>query len=293
MSLEVVLPLLSAVIYVVGVLLLKRATELGADVWRVSAICNWASAIAFLPLLWLGGAVPSAGALWQPALVGAICVLAQTTAFFALRIGDVSVVTPVLGVKIVLVALFTTVLLAENVRPALWAAAALSSAAVALLNRAPSAPHHRVGTTILLSGSAAATFAIFDVLVQKWSPAWGAGRFLPLTMGFMALYSVGLWALGRASGGTNERVFTRSWFIAGAICLALQSVGFISTISLYGRATAANVLYSSRGLWSVLAVWFVGHWFKNRERHLGAGVLGWRLCGAAFMLAAIALVLIS
>jgi drug/metabolite transporter (DMT)-like permease len=293
MPLEFVLPLLSAIAYVVGVLLLKRATELGADVWRVSAICNWAGAIAFLPLLWFGGTIPSAGALWQPALAAAICVVAQTTAFFALRMGDVSVVTPVLGLKIVLVAVFTTLLLTEKLRPALWAAAALSSAAVALLNRAPSAPHHRIGTTILLSGSAAAAFAVFDVLVQKWSPAWGAGRFLPVMMGFVGLYSVGLWLLGRNSGGMNERIFTRGWFIAGALCLALQSVGFISTIALYGRATAANVLYSSRGLWSVLAVWFVGHWFKNRERQLGAGVLGWRLCGAALMLAAIALVVIG
>jgi drug/metabolite transporter (DMT)-like permease len=294
MPLEFVFPLLSAVLYVIGVLLLKRAAELGADVWRVSAVCNWASAIAFLPLLLLGGTIPSVEMLWQPALVGALFVAGQTIAFVAFRIGDVSVATPVLGLKIILVALFTTVLLGDRLRPALWAAAVLSSVAVALLNRAPSAsPHHRIGATILLSGLAATIFAIFDVLVQKWSPAWGSGRFLPVMIGFVALYSVALWLLGNKSGAPSGRIFLRGGFLLGAICLAVQSVLFISTIALRGHATAANVLYSSRGLWSVLAVWYVGHWFDNRERQLGSGVLGWRLFGAALLLTAITLVFLA
>ena len=58
-----------------------------------------------------------------------------------------------------------------------------------------------------------------------------------------------------------------------------------------GGAARANVIYSSRGLWSVVAVWAVGHWFGNREQHLGASVLRWRLAGAVLMMAAIALVL--
>ena len=144
--------------------------------------------------------------------------------------------------------------------------------------------------TILLSGAAAATFAIFDVLVQKWSPAWGTGRFLPIAMGFVAIYSVALWALGGTGRQAGGRIFTRGWFIWGTVCLAAQSVIFISSIALHGHATAANVLYSSRGLWSVVAVWFVGHWFGNRERQLGGGVIGWRMCGAALLLAAITLV---
>ena len=53
------------------------------------------------------------------------------------------------------------------------------------------------------------------------------------------------------------------------------------------------MLYSSRGLWSVLAVWGVGHWFSNREQHLGSRVLVWRLLGAILMMAAIMLVLLN
>lgn len=293
MRLEFVLPLVSAVIYVVSVLLLKRAAELGADPWRTSAVCNWATTLAFLFLLPLGGTIPNWSALWQPAMVAAFFVAGQTLAFLALRIGDVSVATPVLGLKIVLVALFTNLLLTDRLTPALWSAAILSSVAVALLNRARASGHQRVGMTILLSGSAAATFAIFDVLVQKWSPAWGTGRFLPILMIFAGVYSLGLWWIGRAGSVAARGVFRRGWFLAGAAALAVQSVLFISTISLRGHATSANVLYSSRGLWSVLAVWLVGHWFDNREQQLGTRILAWRLCGAALMLTAIVLVLIG
>jgi drug/metabolite transporter (DMT)-like permease len=291
MLLPSALPLLSAVIYVLGALLLKRAVVSGADLWRTTCICNVSTALCFAPLWLLGGHLPADG-WWQPALVALIFIAGQTLTLLALRIGDVSIATPVLGLKIVLVALFTTLLLAEHLTAGLWAAAGLSSAAIILLNRAPAAPHARVGATLLLAGLAATAYALFDVLVQKWSPAWGAGRFLPILMAIAGVASLALWPLGKNRPLTTHDPAPPRWPLwLGAACLALQSVTFVSTISIYGHATSANVLYSSRGLWSVLAVWSVGHWFQNREQQLGPRILAWRLCGAAVLLAAILLVL--
>ncbi len=68
---------------------------------------------------------------------------------------------------------------------------------------------------------------------------------------------------------------------------------FITSISIYRHATTANVLYSSRGLWSVVAVWGIGHWFTNREQHLGPRVLAWRLVGAILLMAALLMVLLD
>jgi hypothetical protein len=81
------------------------------------------------------------------------------------------------------------------------------------------------------------------------------------------------------------------WLAAGSGFIALQSVIFVFYIAKFGNATAANVIYSSRGLWSIVAVWVAGHWFQSAEQHLGRRVLLWRLAGAALMMAAIALVL--
>jgi hypothetical protein len=68
---------------------------------------------------------------------------------------------------------------------------------------------------------------------------------------------------------------------------------FITSISIWRQVTSANVLYSSRGLWSVVAVWAVGHWFANQEQHLGARVLAWRFVGAFLLMAAIVMVLLD
>jgi drug/metabolite transporter (DMT)-like permease len=285
--------LLAGIVYVVAALLLKRAADLGADVWRTARVCNFTTALLFAPLALLGGSIPGWQLGWQPALVAVLFVAGQVFSLLALNIGDVSVATPVLGVKILLVALLTTTLTGEHIGARLWMAALLSSAAVALLNLTGRHPHHRVGTTIFLAALAAAAYALFDVLVQKWSPAWGAGRFLPLTMFFVAAWSVALRPLGRKRDSVirTENVAARRFVLAGAGGLALQAILFVSSIALYGQATVANVLYSSRGLWSVLSVWLVGHWFANRERQQGRRVMAWRLVGAALLLAAIVIVL--
>jgi drug/metabolite transporter (DMT)-like permease len=285
----VLLPLLAALVYVAGALLAKRSAELGVGVWRTAFVSNLVSALLFALLLPLGGTV-HLDRLWQPALVAVFYLLGQLLNFLALQRGDVSVATPVMGLKILLVAVFTTVLLTSGVSAKLWVAAALSSLAIALLNWSGGARHHHVGRTILYAGCSAMMFAMFDVLVQKWSPAWGLGRFLPVMLAFVALFSLAFLPFFHAPLRTIPGA-ARPWLLGACLCIGLQSLIFVSAIARYGGATTANVIYSTRGLWSVVAVWAIGHWFANREQHLGAGVLRWRLAGALLMMAAIALVL--
>jgi len=289
-TLSLLLPLLAALLYVVGALLVKRSGDFGVGVWRTAFVSNLTTAAVFQLLLPLGGALP-AKLLWQPALVGALFVIGQLFNYLAIERGDISVATPVLGVKIILVALFTTVLLAQGVSAKLWAAAALSSFAIVLLNRTGGVKHHHVGSTIAFAGASAALFALFDVLVQKWSPAWGAGRFLPAMFWFVAAFSAVLVPFFRAPMSAVPRA-AWPWLMSGCAAIGAQSLMFVIVIAQFRNATATNVLYSSRGLWSVVAVWAVGHWFANREQQLGANVLRWRLAGAALMMIAIALVLL-
>lgn len=287
--LPVLLPLLAALVYVVGALLAKRSAELGGGVWRTAFISNLVSAALFALLLPFGGTFHG-DLLWQPALVAVFYLLGQLLNFLALQHGDVSVATPVMGLKIIFVAVFTTLLLASGVSLKLWAAAGLSSLAIALLNRTDGAPRHHVGRTILCAGGSATMFAIFDVLVQKWAPAWGLGRFLPVMLGFAALFSFLFVPFFHAPLREVPRA-AWPWLLGACLFIGLQSLIFVSTLARFGGATTANVLYSSRGLWSVVAVWAVGHWFGNREQQLGARVLRWRLAGAGLMLVAIVLVL--
>jgi drug/metabolite transporter (DMT)-like permease len=283
--LHLILPSCSAVVYVFAALFLKRAGELGADVWRSTRMCNFSAAAVFAPLLLCEGTIPSAAALWQPALVALLFVAGQVLTVLSLRIGDVSVATPVMGLKIIFVAFLTTLLVQEPLSTRLWIAAALSSAAIAMLNIRPGSKHDRTGLTILLAATAALCYACFDVLVQKWSPAWGLGRYLPLTMLMAAGYTL---LLPRGTGEVSPQA--KRWMLTGAVCLAVQALMLVSSIALYAQATTANVMYSARGMWSIVIVWLAGSWFGNTERARGGRVFVWRLLGAACLLGAILIV---
>lgn len=287
---SILLPLVAAVLYVIGALLVKRAGDFGVGVWRTAFVSSLVTPALFMCLLPFGGTV-HAELWWQPALLAVLFIVGHLLNYLALQRGDVSVATPVLGLKIILVAFFTTLVLAEKVPAKLWGAALLSSLAVALLNRTEGGKHHHVGSTILFAGTSSAIFALFDVLLQKWSAAWGPGRFLPAMMAFVPVLGLGFMPFFHAPLRAVPRG-AWPWLLTGCIFIGLQSLVFGVAVVKYGHVTAANILVSSRGLWSVAAVWLIGHWFGNRERQLGARVLRWRLAGAALMMIAIILVLV-
>jgi drug/metabolite transporter (DMT)-like permease len=294
-------PFTASLLYITSALFLKRAQQLGGGVLRTTFVANLAVALVFAALLPLGGKGQSAAQLWQPAVVAVLFVAGQIFAILALSLGDVSVATPVLGAKTIFVAWFTTLLLASHLPWQLWCAAGLSFGAIALLHRTrrPSSPeaaadtqkHHqrRLGQTLFFSLLAAAAYALFDVLVQKWSPIWGIGRFLPLVFAFSAVVSLVFVPFFKQPLSAVPR---EAWpaLAGGAVFMALQSFAFVSGVALFGDATAMNVVYSVRGVWSVAAVWLIGHWFANTEAQLGGSVFRWRLAGAALMTSAIVLV---
>lgn len=282
-------PFLSSLLYVAGVLLIKRSAEFGVGVWRTTFVSNFAVALVFLTLLPMGGTAWPWSEIWQPLIIAVLYVGGQALTFLALETGDVSVATPALGAKTIWVAWFTTLVLRTVLPWQLWAAAFLTFGAIALLNFGGHATR-RPGRTVLLSLAAAAAYALFDVLVQRWAPAWGPGHFLPLMFGLAAVLSFGFAPLFRGPLRAIPRP-AWPWLAAGAIFGALQSLFLVTTIATFGDATAVNVIYSARGLWSVAAVWLIGHWFQNTEGQLGRRTLRIRLAGAALMMAAIIVVL--
>jgi drug/metabolite transporter (DMT)-like permease len=287
-----VIPLVSSLVYVFGVLLLKRSADLGVRVWRTVFIANFATATTFLPLLLLGGHDQPWSMIWQPAVVALMMLVGQISGFMALTKGHVSVATPVMGTKVILVAAATTLLFNDRLPAALWVAAGISALALALLGQRGASEGHAAGLTVACALIAAVSFALFDVMVQEWAPAWGAGRFLPFTMLLVALYSVVLLPFFRAPLRSIPKG-AWPWLLGGAGLLAFQSLLLIFTLAEFGHATIVNIVYNLRGLWSVLGVWLLGHWFHNREQELEPVILRRRLLGATLLTLAILLALIS
>lgn len=281
-------PLASSILYVLAALFLKQASSRGVDLWRTAFVCNATTAILFLFLLPLGGEPIVIHLLWQPLVIALLFVTAQTLTFLALKVGDVSVATPVMGSKVVLVAFFTTLLGADSVSSLLWLAAILSTVGIAFLNQ-KGKTHHHVALTVWLALAAAGAYALFDVLVMSWTPQWGAGRLLPIVMVMGAALSVAFLPFAPKPDPTSPSGKWRPLFF-GAFFIALQALILVSCLGIFGDATAVNVIYSTRGLWSVLAVWWIGHFFANTERNHGSTVLRARLVGAICLCAAVVLV---
>lgn len=286
------IPLTCALLYVVGMLALKRAGDFGVGVWRTAFIANWTAALLFMPLWLVHGLanVPWTD-YWQPATAAVVFLLGQICILLAITRGDVSVAAPVMGLKVILVAFFVSLLRVGVVSPALWWGAGLSALGVALLNFGGGRRRLPVGATVATAGVSAVLFSLSDVLVQKWASAWGSGHFLPPMFLLVGTYSILLlfFARGRLA---DIRAGAWRWVGLGSACNALTHVGISLTLGVWGEATAVNIVYSVRGLFSVVLVWWVGHWFTNTESQAGRAVLLARLTGAVAMLAAIGLVLV-
>lgn len=280
------LPLLAAFGYTFAALLLKRATESGVGPWRVTFITNWIAAVVFAPW-WLTGGGPFTGKNLVHAVVcGALFFVGQIFTFLALTRGDVSVTTPVLGTKVIFVALMAVAFAGDHLTRGLWLAALLTTLATALLGSERRVDSSRLWPSISLGLSAAVCFASTDVLMQRWVSDWGFGHFAPTMFLTIALLSCGLVPLFSAPISAMP---TRSLYaaLAGGAVLGLQATGMAFSIATYREVTTTNILYNTRGIWSVLIVWAIGPMFGNLERDHGTRVMLRRLGGALLLLIAV------
>lgn len=290
---HLLIPLLCAFIYVIGALTMKRAAELGVGVWRTSFVANWVVFLVFLPLWWMmGGRLHPLQHYWQPAVSALLFLGGQVFIFMAITRGDVSITTPVMGSKVILVALASSLLRVGDVPLQWWIGAGLSMAAVVLLHAGePRGARRNVGLTVILATLSAVAYSLSDVLLQKWVPAWGVGSYFPPMFLLMGLYSFGLMPFFHAPL-VAMRAQAWRWVGLGALLMAVNNAGIVLTLGIWGDATAVNIVYSARGLLSLVLVWAIGHWFASGEQHLDSRVFRFRLAGAALMIAAIVLVLV-
>lgn len=286
------LPLLSGLLYAVGALLTKRAFACGFGLTRYIFLSNMAMALLF-QVFWIFAEFPSDPGKWYwPVLCGVGFFLGQVFTFLAIRAGDVSVQAPVMGTKVLFVAVFTVVLGAGAVPLSWWAGAALTVLAIWLLSASSFANRAATYRALVLSLISAACFAWVDTIVQREARPFGTFAFLGIMSVSLAFCTLALIPFFR---GSLRSMSAKAWLwgALSAFLIAIQSLGIAISIGFYGRATAVNIMYSSRGLWSVLLVWVAGRLFANEEGKAGTSVMLRRLFGAVLLSAAIILVLLE
>lgn len=287
-----VLALVCALIYTGASLCLKSAIQRGVTSNQVNLGVNLAVAFIVQPLWLLDGPDVVNAPLWQPLLCGLIFFAGQAFTFAALSRGDVSVATPLLGTKIILVTALNALVFSLPVSGRWWVAAVIGSLSVALIaGGAPRHHRHGVGFTVFCSLSAAFLYSLTDVLIQHWGGTFDHWVFLPVMFGLVGIIAVLFYAVRDRRAFVPPRA-GRAALALGGVLFGVQVSGFFFSLVFTRDATAANVIYSSRSVWSVAAAWAAGHLLGLREVEAGPMVMARRLLGAILLFAAILLILL-
>lgn len=288
---HLLLPLLASILFVCGLIFVKRVSSAGVSPWTVTFISNQWAALLFSVLWFFGGTGQPWWLLWQPAIVAGLYIAGIVFTFSAIESGDVSLATPIFGIKVVLVAVLLTFVAGQQLPPQIWYAAVLATLGIGFIQWTGAREHHRVIFTIALAVSAALCFATFDVLVQRWAPAWGAGRFLPIVYWMAAFLSIIFLPLVQWHALKDASL--RPSLIAGTLLIAMQAICIVLALSVFGDAARVNVVYALRGLWGVLFAWAAANRWGGNEAGLTRSTMLLRLAGASLLTIAVILVIVA
>jgi len=280
------LPLAGAIIYALGSIILKRALKEGVTMDQSFHLTNLVLGGMFLPLLFLERTEVDWRDIWKPLLMGATFFSGNWLTFLGIKRGDVSLVTPLMGTKVVFVALGVVVLTGESPSLPLWAAAGLTTLGIFVMGMADLKGGSHLVFTVLVTLSSAMIFGVCDVLVSWWSAEFGAPTFLAVGTSSVALYSSILWLIQGRPVILPERK-GRRWAFAGALMIGLQAIVMGVALSVFHNATGINVVYASRGLWVITLVVVFGRFLGNSEHRDNGRYFLWRVAGTVILTVAV------
>jgi drug/metabolite transporter (DMT)-like permease len=289
----IILPLIAAVVYTVAAMLFKKVLQNGANLWYINFLSNIVTCLFMVPVYFSGQHHVTGPIPYIPALVVSVFFIAgQAFSLIALKYGDVSVATPLLGTKVLMVALFTILLLGIPVPLLWWIASILAVVAMLFLRGQDDKSKKSFVPTVIFSLLCALGFALSDIYIQKWAPVYGPDRLIFIVFIMVALLSIAFVPLFWKTKFLFKSPVS-SLFAISIVCIALQSVLVAVALSRFGNATAVNIAFSSRGMWSVIFIWLFGSLIGNDERLLGTKTFWQRLTGSVCILLAIILVLVK
>jgi drug/metabolite transporter (DMT)-like permease len=278
---------LAAFGYATAALMTKQALAKGAGILRISFVMNWVFVPVFACLLFThSGNIP-----WEqiyfPVLTGLLFFLGQIFTFTAIRLGDVSLQTPVMGTKAVFAVLIAVLLGTEVVSLPMAFAALVAMLGVAFLGVSGDGAE-RVGLTLTLALLSSLFFAGSDTMVGYYAGDFGVPMFLFLTVLTNALLSTLLVPFFEKPL-TQIPVAAWPWIGIGCLFMAGQALLLNYTLGRYQHVAAVNVIYSTRGLWSVLLGALALRLFYKSAPSAPSRIFFLRLAGALLMCVSIAI----
>ncbi len=302
LPIAVIGPLAAAFVYSVGTAAMRTSSKAGVSPLTQLGVANITAAVLVVGAITLtsGFSVPEVSILeseWIWAPIGAfVFVAGQSLTLLALWLGDSSVQTPLMGTKAVFVAIYTSLFFGEVLGPGIWIAVALVAVGVFFIGL----QKRRVvnGWTILAALGSSVVFAFSDVVVSQVGRRLGREPFLTTMLIVVGVVSVPFLFVplvtkrrGRDKGRRRLRR-PHPGLVVGSALIGVQFAVVIWVLSTYGNAPRMNVLYATRGLWSVVLLFALNRLGHGRHmEEVTAGVLARRFVAAGLLVVAIVIVL--
>ncbi len=294
MRIEYVLSLGAAFVYAICMVFIKESIRQGAGILRSTFILHTVMALVFLPLLAINPTIQPNAPWLAPIGVGLSVFLGQIFILWALKFGDPSVQTPVMGVKSTMVAIFVCFIGGAHIPLAWWLGGLLSLVAIYFLSYSEGSHLLKRSNTltILLTFLGASFLGLGDVIMEKTAASFGEIPFLVVSVLSCAIASLALVPFFEGPLLAMPKASIK-WALWGSALYGLEAIAFYIAISFYGQATAINVLYSSRGLWSIFVVWAMAYFFNYKPNPVSSAVLLRRGLGTVLLFIAILLVIFA
>lgn len=268
----------------------KQAIVRGASPWTGTFWGNQWLAIFWVLVAVVRGSLCEFD-MWLPAaIIGALFVLGQLLTYLAFQVGDVSVATPVFGIKVIVVATLQSLFAAEVISGRIWIAGIMATTGVVLIqwvdSGATKLDRRKTMLSIVIAGLAAFTLSLFDVSLQAWAKDVNTYDFMPVMFGFVGLFSLVL--LPKVDSVSHLKT-TRSfrWMLLATILMAMQAFSMCFSLAEFGDAARINIVYALRGLWGVLLAWALAKRLQSGEAELPRIVMVRRLAGAGLLTGAV------
>ncbi len=278
-------PLAAAVFYSLSVVLVKSVSGRGGiSAVSILAATNLMMAAVFLPVS-LACGIPDFAQLWRPLLVGVFFALGNCTTFLCAHCGEVSLMTPVMGVKIPMVFAVAGAVAGVSPSPSVLVAGFVCCAAVFMMGFDKSAlVSGKILPTILLALCSCFFYAVCDVLAQHLAGGFKPVVFLGYASAVLALSSAPFVPkmIGEFSAGGRNVAAA----MAAAALMAVESALMFYALSGGFDAALCNIIYNTRGVVSVVLVYALSGMFPQLE-HLSKASAWRRLAGSAMILAAV------
>ncbi len=218
-------------------------------------INNWTSTLAFLPLAFFETQPVHWQQWYVPVGLGVLFFIGGWFTFIAMQRGDVSLVTPVLGSKVVFVALGASIFITDSMKPLMWVAAIITTGGIFPMSASDfkTPKGARLAGPVVMALISAALYAFADVFLQKCAPAFGPKTFLAIlagTTGVLSLFAMTLLP-NRPPIPWNRAT---QWSLGGSTLIAAQSMTLGLSLAYFNDAVGVNVVYATRGMWSLAVV---------------------------------------